>query len=64
MCFWKNRSTIDQLVRLETFIRDAFVNREHAVSVFFYLEQDVFVKHNAPDNGQFQRRPRSQGQLF
>ena len=27
-------------------------------------EQDVFVKHNAPDNGQFQRRPRSQGQIF
>ena len=23
-------------------------------------EQDVFVKHNAPDNGKFQRRPRSQ----
>ena len=35
----KNRSTIDQLVRLETFIRDAFVNKEHAVSVFFYLEK-------------------------
>ena len=28
------------------------------------LKQDVFVKHNAPDNSQFQRRPRSQGQLF
>ena len=27
-------------------------------------KQDVFVKHNAPDNGQFQRRPRSQGQIF
>ena len=24
------------------------------------LKQDVFVKNNAPDNGQFQRRPRSQ----
>ena len=22
------------------------------------------MKHNAPDNGQFQRRPRSQGQIF
>ena len=31
--FRKNRSTIDQLVRLETFIRDAFVNKEHAVSI-------------------------------
>ena len=27
-------------------------------------KQDVFVKHNAPDNGQFQPRPRSQGQIF
>ena len=27
-------------------------------------KQDVFVKHNAPDNGKFQRRPRSQGQIF
>ena len=27
------------------------------------IKQDVFVKHNAPDNGQFQRRPRSQGQI-
>ena len=27
-------------------------------------KQDVFVKHNAPDNGQFQRRQRSQGQIF
>ena len=24
----------------------------------------MFVKHNAPDNGQFQRRPRSQGKYF
>ena len=35
----KNRSTIDHLVRLETFIRDAFVNKEHAVSIFFDLEK-------------------------
>ena len=32
----KNRSTIDQLVRLEAFILDAFVNKEHAASVFLY----------------------------
>ena len=37
--FRKNRSTIDHLVRLETFIRDAFVNKEHAVSIFFDLEK-------------------------
>ena len=27
----ENRNTIDQLVSFETFIRDAFVNKEHAV---------------------------------
>ena len=27
-------------------------------------QQDVFVKHIAPDNGQFQRRQRSQGEIF
>ena len=37
--FRSNRSTNDHLIRLETFIRDAFVNREHIVSVFFYLEK-------------------------
>ena len=39
MVLGKNRSTIDQLVRLETFIRDAYVNKEHAVSIFFDLEK-------------------------
>ena len=33
--FRKNRSTIDHLVRLETCIRDALVNKEHAVSIYF-----------------------------
>ena len=37
--FRKNRSTIDQFVRLETFIRDDFVNKEHAISVLFDLEK-------------------------
>ena len=32
--FRKNRSTIHHLVRLGNFIRDAFVNKEHAVSMF------------------------------
>ena len=32
------RSIIEQLVRLDTFIPDAFVNKEHAVSIFFDLE--------------------------
>ena len=35
--FRSDRSTNDHLIRLETFIRDAFVNREHVVSVFFDL---------------------------
>lgn len=37
--FRKQRSTTDQLVRLESFIREAFVCREHVVSVFFDLEK-------------------------
>ena len=34
------------------------------VNLHNHIKQDVFVKHNAPDSGQFQRRPRSQGQIF
>ena len=37
--FRSERSTNDHLIRLETFIRDALVNREHIVSVFFDLEK-------------------------
>ena len=37
--FRSGRSTNDHLIRLETFIRDAFGNREHVVSVFFDLEK-------------------------
>ena len=37
--FRSERSTNDHLIRLETFIHDAFVNREHVVSVFFDLEK-------------------------
>jgi len=36
--FRKQRSTTDQLVRLETFVREAFeafVNKQHAVAIFF-----------------------------
>ena len=42
-----NRSTIDHLVRLETFIRDAFVNNQHLVAVFFDLQKayDTTWKH-------------------
>ena len=37
--FRSERSTNDHLIRLETFIRDAFVNRQHVVAVFFDLEK-------------------------
>ena len=32
--FRSDRSTTDNLVRLETFIRDAFIIKEHVVAVF------------------------------
>ena len=45
--FRKGRSTTDQLVRLESFVREAFVRGEHAVGVFFDLEKayDTTWKH-------------------
>ena len=40
--FRAERSTSDILVRLETFIRDAFIKREHVVAVFFDLEKSLW----------------------
>ena len=37
--FRTERSTNDNLIRLETFIRDAFIKKEHVVAVFFDLEK-------------------------
>ena len=37
--FRAERSTSDYLVRLETFIRDAFIKRKHVVAEFFDLEK-------------------------
>ena len=37
--FRKKRSTTDHLVKLETFIREAFIKKEHVVAVFFDLEK-------------------------
>ena len=34
-----NRSTVDHLVRLETFIRDAFIHNQHLFAVFFDLQK-------------------------
>jgi hypothetical protein len=50
--FQKNRSTTDQLVRLEKSVREAFACREHVVAVFFDLEkappQDAKSHHPLP----------------
>src|SRR4030088_3712973 len=37
--FRKQLRTVDQLVRIETWIREGFVNNEHTVVVFFDLEK-------------------------
>ena len=37
--FRKNYSTNDHLVRLKSFIRDAFIKKEHSVAIFFDLEE-------------------------
>ena len=36
--FRKQRGTFNHLVPFETFIREAFIKKEHAVSIFFDLE--------------------------
>ena len=37
--FWRKRSTVDHLVCLETFVREAFIKKEHLTAVFFDLEK-------------------------
>ena len=37
--FRSDRSTNDNLARLETFIRNVFIKKEHVVAVFFDLEK-------------------------
>ena len=37
--FRKNHSTLDHLIRFETFIRNAFVKKEHILTIFFDLEK-------------------------
>ena len=41
--FRHQRSINDHLVRLETFIREAFIKKEHLVSVFFDLEKAYYT---------------------
>ena len=42
-----NRSTVGHLIRLEFFIRDAFIQNQHLVAVFFDLQKayDTTWKH-------------------
>ena len=35
----RGRTTVDHLVRLETFIRDSFAHNRHVISVFFDLKK-------------------------
>ena len=37
--FKKGGTTTDHLIRLQSFIRDSFLNGNHVVSVFVYLEK-------------------------
>jgi len=37
--FRSKRSTVDHLVRFETFVREAFIHKQHLVSVFFDMEK-------------------------
>ena len=37
--FKRNRSTLDHLVCFETFIRDAFVQKQHVLDIFFDLKK-------------------------
>ena len=38
-CYRANRSTVDHLVRQETFIRDAFIQNQHLIAVVFDLQK-------------------------
>ena len=45
--FRKNNCTNDHLIRLESFIRDAFVKKEHVVAVsFFILKKPMILLGN------------------
>ena len=37
--FRKKRSTLDHLIRFETFLPDAFVQKQHVQAIFFVLEK-------------------------
>ena len=39
--FRKNRSTVDHLVRFESFVKEAFIKKEHVVAIFFRSGEGV-----------------------
>ena len=41
--FRSDHSTTANLVRLETFIRDAFIKKEHVVAVFFFIWKKLMI---------------------
>ena len=43
--FRSKRSTVDHFIRLETFVREAFIKKEHLTAVFFYLAYDTTWKY-------------------
>ena len=43
--FRKQRSTLDHLVRFDSFIREAFIKKEHVVSVFFFISKVPMTPH-------------------
>ena len=45
--FRKRRSTTDQLINLETIIREGFIKKQHTVGILFYLEKayDTTLKY-------------------
>ena len=42
--FRKNHSTLDNLVRFKTFIRNAFVKKEQVLTIFFDLEKAYDIR--------------------
>ena len=43
--FRSDCSTTENLLRLETFIRDAFIKKEHVVAVFFFIWKKLMIPH-------------------
>ena len=55
--FRHQRSTNDHLVTLETFIREAFIKKEHLLAVFFDLEKAYDIMNDLHEIGLKGRLP-------